>query len=58
MKKIYAGTTLAAAILDTEEEINTVIMALADFIPRSGDGMKSTSVKLLGELTAPAPETA
>jgi hypothetical protein len=56
MKKIYAGTKLAAVILDTEEEIETVVMALADFLPRSGGGLRSTGAELLGELTAPAPE--
>jgi hypothetical protein len=42
-------------VLDTEDEINTVIMALADFLPRSGGGLHSTGAKLLGELTTPAP---
>lgn len=55
MKKIYSGDKLAVVVLDTEEEITTVILALADFIPRSGGGLESTGAKLLGEMTAPAP---
>jgi hypothetical protein len=55
VKLIYNGTELAAAILDDPSEINAVVMALADFLPRSGGDLQSTAGKLLGELTAPAP---
>jgi hypothetical protein len=53
VKKIYAGSELAAVILDSPEEIHAVTDALTMLFGRFDNG---TGAALLAEIKAPAPE--
>lgn len=58
MKTIYAGDQIAAVILDSDEEIATVVQALAERIGRGalGDRGSEVAMSMYREMTSPEPD--